>query len=153
MRVDMSVVLTAHQKDVWGLDDKGQRAVIGVGPDCYDKLPYELDLTINVQKIGPRRVGKIGKSRLLGFPENDIFEFNFDTFAGMYGRDIIDADSKPLDLASEEQVAEIQRLLGIVKLADGQEAKWLTAASAETWAEVDRDKADKVIDALRAKLV
>lgn len=153
MRLDMSVILTCHQKDIWGLSDKGQREVVGAGPDAWEKLSYELDLCINVQKMGVRRIGKIGKSRLLGFPENDIFDFNFETFAAMYGRDVIDADSTPLELASVDQVQEILRLLSVVKLADGQEAKWLAAAGAEKWAEVDADKADKVITALKAKLI
>lgn len=152
MRLDMSVILTAHQKDVWGLNDKGQREAVGVGPDCWDKLPYELDLTINIQKIGPRRVGKIGKSRLLGFPETEIFEFTYAGFSERYGKDVIEAESKPLVLATPEQVAEIKKLLDTVKLPDGQAAKWLSAASAETWDEVDEEKAAKVITALKTKL-
>jgi hypothetical protein len=152
MRLDMSVVLTAHAKDVWGLNDKGQREVIGIGPDVWDKLPYELDLCISVQKIGPRRVGKVGKSRLIEFKENDTFEFEYEEFAERYGRSIIEAESKPLVLATPEQVAEINRLLDTVKLPEGQAAKWLAAASAETWEEVDEDKAAKIIGALKSKL-
>lgn len=151
MRLDMSVVMTAHEKDVWGMVS-GKREAIGVGPDCWDKLPYELDLTINVQKQGSRRVGKIGKSRLLGFPESEIFDFTYEAFAERYGRDVIEADSKPLVLATSEQVAEIQRLLNIVKLPEGQEEKWLAAASADTWTDVDEDKAAKVIASLKSKL-
>lgn len=153
MRIDMSVVLTAHQKDVWGIGDNKQREVVSVGPDVWDKLPYELDLTINIQEAGPRRFGRIGKSRLKAFPKNETFNFDFETFAEMYGREIIEAESKNLDLATDEQVAEITRLLDIVKLAEGQEERWLAAASAETWSEVDADKAAKVIEALKAKMV
>jgi hypothetical protein len=138
--------------DVWGLSDKGVREVVGVGPDCWAKLPYELDLTINIQKLGPKRLGKVGKSRLLGFPEATTFEFTYAEFAERYGRDVIEAASKPLSLATKEQIAEIERLLNTVKLPDGQADKWLSAASAETWAEVDEDKAEKVITALKAKL-
>jgi hypothetical protein len=152
MRLDMSVLLTAHQKDIWGLDDKGNRAVVGVGYDGWDKLSYELDLCVNVQKIGPRRIGKIGKSRLLGFPENDVFDFTYAEFANRYGRDVIEAESQPLVLASAEQVAEIIRLLDVVKLPAGQADKWLAAASAETWTEVDADKAEKIIAALKTRL-
>ena len=152
MRLDMSVILTAHQRDVWGLNDNKQREVIGVGYDCWDKLSYELDLCINVEKKGTKRLGKIGKSRLLGFPENEMFEFIYPEFAARYGRDVIEANSKPLSLATPEQVAEIHRLLDTVKLPDGQAAKWLAAASAETWEEVDTDKAVKVISALKAKM-
>jgi hypothetical protein len=151
-RIDLSVVLISHQTDVWGLNDKGVREVVGVGPDCWSKLPYELDLCINVQKIGPRRIGKVGKSRLLSFPEATTFDFTFPEFAERYGREVIDAESKPLTLATPDQVAEIERLLNTVKLPDGQAEKWLSAASAETWAEVDEDKAAKVIGALKAKL-
>ena len=152
MRLDMNVLLTAHQKDLWGLNDKGQREVVGVTPDTWDKLPYELDLVINVLKIGPKHIAKIGKSRLLGFPEAATFELTYDNFAERYGQNVIEADSTPLSLASEEQVAEINRLLATVKLPDGQEAKWLSAASAETWEEVDEDKASKVIAALKQRL-
>lgn len=152
MRLDMSVILTSHQKDVWGLNDKGQREVVGVGYDCWEKLSYELDLCINVQKLGPRRAGRVVKSRLLGFPEADLFDFTYEAFAERYGRDVIETESKPLVLASAEQVAEIRRLLDTVKLPDGQAEKWLAAASAETWDEVDADKALKVIAALKAKL-
>lgn len=151
MRLDMSVILIAHQKDVWGMVN-GQREAVGVGPDAWEKLSYELDLCVNVQKLGPRRVGKVGKSRLLGFPEGDTFDFTYEEFARRYGRDVIEADSKPLDLATAEQVAEIKRLLDLVKLPAGQADKWLTAASAETWEEVDAEKADKVITALKLKL-
>jgi hypothetical protein len=153
MRLDMSVILTAHQKEVWGLNDKGVREVVGVGPDTWEKLPYELDLTINITKAGPRRLGKIGKSRLIGFPETETFDFTYEAFADRYGKDVIEADSKPLVLASPDQVAEIRRLLDTVKLPDGQADKWLAAASAETWDEVDADKAEKVIAALKARLV
>lgn len=151
-RIDLNVVLIAHQVDVWGLNDKGVREVTGVGPDCWAKLPYELDLCINVQKFGPKRIGKVGKSRLIGFPEASTFEFTYPEFAERYGKDVIEAESKPLTLATEEQVAEINRLLDTVKLPDGQADKWLAAASAETWAEVDEEKAAKVIAALKAKM-
>lgn len=152
MRLDMSVVLTAHQVDVWGVSAGGQREAIGVGPDVWAKLPYEIDLVINAVKQGPSRYGKIGKSRLLTFPEGKTFDFTYQTFAEMWGQDVIEADSTPLLLATDEQVAEINRLLDLVKLPDGQAAKWLAAASAESWAEVDQDKVLKVIAALNARI-
>jgi len=43
-------------------------------------------------------------------------------------------------------------LLGIVKLLEGSTEKWLTAAQVETWEEMEADKADKVIQVLKAKL-
>jgi hypothetical protein len=150
MRLDMSVVLTAHQKDVWGLN-KGQREVIGVGPDVWDKLPYELDLTINVEKLGPRRIGRIGKSRLINFPENDIFEFNFETFAEMYGREVIEKEAKPLVLASDEQVEEVRRLLSVVKVAEDWTEKCFKKANCEDWPEMDAELIAKAIEFLKLR--
>lgn len=153
MRLDMSVVLTCHEKDVWGISDKGQREAIRVGPDIWDKLAYELDLTINVQKLGPRRVGKIGKSRLVAFPENDIFDFDFDTFAEMYGREVIEKETKPLDLASPEQIAEVQRLMGIVKMPDDWQDKIFKKTGAESWSEMDSDKVEACLKMLKERIV
>ena len=80
MRLDMSVIQTTYQVDVWGVNERGQREVIGVGPDCWaSALPYELDLCINLQKIGPRRVGR-SEISLFGLSEADPFEFNYPVF-------------------------------------------------------------------------
>lgn len=151
-RMDLSVVLIAHQKDKWGLNDKGVREVVGVMADCWEKLPYELDLTINLQKQGARRIGKVGKSRLIGFPELSTFDFNFPEFSERWGKDVIGAEAQPLKLAGADQVAEIHRLLAVVKLPEGQADKWLNAAGAEGWADMDAEKAEKIIGALNAKL-
>jgi hypothetical protein len=151
MRLDMSVVLTAHQRDVWGLKN-GQREVTGVGPDTWDKLPYELDLTINVEKLGPRRIGRVGKSRLVNFPENEMFDFDFETFAERYGREVIEKEARPLVLATEDQVAEVRRLLSIVKMPDDWTDKCFKKANCEDWPDMDSELIAKVIDALREKL-
>ncbi len=151
-RIDMNVILIAHQTDIWGLDDRGQRAALGVGPDCWAKLPYELDLCVNVMKQGNRRLGKIGKSRLLGFKEGDVFDFTYPEFASRYGTDVIESDSKPIALAAAEQVEEIKRLIGAVKLPEGQVEKWLSAASAESWAEVEAEKVVKYIEYLKGRI-
>lgn len=151
-RLDLNVIFIAHQKDLWGLNKAGQREMIGYEADAQEKLQYDLHLSLRIAKTGPSRRAFVGKSRLTGFPEGENFEWTYAAFAERYGKDVIEAESKPLVLATDEQVADIARLLGIVKLADGQEGKWLAAAGAEKWAEVDADKADKVIAALKAKL-
>ena len=64
----------------------------------------------------------------------------------------MEREVRQIVVASPEQVAEINHLLGIVKLPEGSIEKWLTAAQVETWEEMEADKADKVIQVLRAKL-
>ena len=146
-KLDMNVIIIAHEKDVWGKDGKE-----GVTFDCDPKLEYLLHLCLNIQKLGPRRFARIGKSRLPAFKEGDTFDWNFAGFAERYGRDVIEQEAKPIVLATPEHVAEVKRLLETVKLPEGTIEKWMTAASATDWSEFEADKIEKVIAALKAKL-
>jgi len=153
MRLDMNVLFVAHETNEWGLNPKsGQREEIGKLPDIFDKLIYELDLTLHLQKRGPQRIAIVRKSRLLGFPESDTFPLEYAEFAARYGKDFIEAESKPIVLASAEQVAEITRLLDVVKLAEGEFEKLLTKASADSIQELNEDQAAKTLAWLNKKI-
>lgn len=151
-RLDMNVVLIAHEKSKWGVDAKGNRSEIGVTFDAYEKLDYELDLCLNVVKNGPQRLARVTKSRLIGFKDADAFPWSYLDFANLYGKDVIEKESKQITLATAEQVSELNKLLSIVKLPDGQEDKWLKAAGAEVWEDVDTDKIAKCIEALKERI-
>lgn len=151
-RLDMSAVFIAHQKDLWGLSDKGQREVVGVTYDGQEKLEYDLHLILNIIKTGPTRRARIGKSRLTGFPEGEMFPWSYEEFATRYGKDVIEQESKPIIIASAEQVSEIKRLMETVKLPDDWAEKVLKKASVEDWEEMDADIIDKCIASLKAKL-
>ena len=45
-RLDMNVIFIAHQKDLWGLNDKGLREMIGYTYDGQEKLEYDLHLIL-----------------------------------------------------------------------------------------------------------
>lgn len=151
-RLDMNVILIAHEKALWGRDNKGERAEIGTTFDAWDKIEYELHLCLNIIKLGPDRKAKVGKTRLLGFTEGDVFPWSYASFAERYGRDIIEKEAKPVSLATAEQVAEIGRLLATIKIPDGQVEKWFTAAGVTTWEEMDDEKAGKIIEHLKGKM-
>lgn len=151
-RLDMNVILIAHEKPLWGLDGKGVRAEIGVTFDAYDKLSYELDLTLNIIKAGPNRLARIQKSRLIGFPDGDSFPWSYEEFAKRYGKDVIEKDVVQVVLADAAQLEEIKKLLEIVRLPEGETDKWLTKAGVENWSEMDQEKIEKCIIALKARL-
>lgn len=151
-RLDMNVILIAHEKALWGVDGKGNRTEIGVTFDAYEKLSYELDLTLNIVKAGPNRLARIQKSRLLGFPDGDSFPWSYDEFAKRYGKDVMEKAAVQITLASVAQVAEIKGLLEVVKLPEGETDKWLKKAGVEDWPEMDADKMEKCIAALKAML-
>lgn len=153
MRLDMNIWFVAHDTAEWGADPKtGQRTEIGRIPDVWDKLIYELDLTLSAQKRGNSRVAVIRKSRLTGFPDLDTFPLEYPEFAQRYGKDFIEAETKVLTLADEKQVAEITRLLGIVKVTEAEIEKVLTKAGAATWAELSTEQADSTIKWLTKKI-
>jgi hypothetical protein len=151
-RLDMNVVFVAHEKAEWGQDDKGQRVETGKVEDCWEKLRYELDIAFQVQKRGPRRVASVRKSRLLGFPEGETFDLDFDTFASRYGKDVIEKNVETIVTATDAQVSDIVRLVDLIKLPETEVAKFLTKARAESWSEMSTQDAQKFIVWLQKKI-
>jgi len=153
MKLDMNVWFVAHEIAEWGLDPKsGQRTEIGRAPDVWDKLIYELDLTLQAIKQGPARIAIVRKSRLTGFQDSERFDLAYATFAERYGKDFIEAPTKQITLATPAQVAEIKRLLEVVKVTSAEIEKVMTKAGAESWEEFSEDHADKTIKWLGKKI-
>lgn len=151
-RMDLNVILICGEVAEWGQDGKGERVQVGQTFDCWPRLEYELDLAIQVVKQGPSRLGKIRKSRIAAFPQTATFPWTYEDFSARYGREIVEEDAEPVTLATEEQITEIARLLGIVKLEEGTVDKWLAAANVSAWEEMDTAKVSKAIDHLKLKL-
>lgn len=146
-RLDMSVLLICHERDVWA-DGK----VIGKSFDGYDKLEYELDLIMQIVKQGPSRKAKIGKCRLEQFRESELIEWSYKSFADRYGIEVIEAAAVPTTPATAEQIRVIQQLVGIVKIDDDTRSKWFEKAGVDSWGEMDAETIQKCIDFLTAKL-
>lgn len=149
-RLDMNVLFESHETTEWGLVN-GQRQEIGSQPDVWDKLIYELDLTLRLEKRGNSRIAVVRKSRLLGFPEGDQFPLEYTEFALRYGKDFIESEVKPIVLATEAQVTEIKKLLEVVKIDEKEIEKILSKANSETWAELTTEQATATITWLRKK--
>jgi len=152
-RLDMNVILIAHEKGVWGKDGSGQPTVIDQTFDAWDKLEYELHLCLQIIKAGSSRKAKVRKTRLVGFPDADTFDWSYASFAERYGRDIIEKKATVLTLASEAQISELNRLLEAVKMPDGWLEKCLDKAGAATVQEVDAEKMDKLIALVKERVV
>lgn len=152
-RLDMTVILVAHEKPLWGIDAKGQRAEIGVTFDAYDKLEYELNLCLNITKEGDSRKARVRKSRLLEFPDASNFEWSYARFAELYGKAAIEKKSEAIKLATEEQIKEFNTLLETIKVADDWLEKCLTKFKAAKIEELDSDKLEKMIEFLKGKKV
>lgn len=148
-RLDMNVILIAHEKPEWGQNGKGERVEIGATFDCWDKLEYELDLALNIFKAGPNRSARVRKSRLIAFPDGDVLPWSYAEFAKRYGVDVINREGKQVMLATDAQLEEINKLLEIVKLPDGQKDKWLAKEAVEAFSDMDTDKLASLITHIR----
>ncbi len=151
-RLDMNVVLIAHEKPLWGVDSKGQRSEIGTTFDCWDKLEYELHLFLQIQKSGNNRTALVRKSRLQTFPDNDRFDWSYPAFAERYGKAVIEKSTTPIKLASPDQLDELQELLSIYKLEEGEKEKWFKKAGVEDFGEMSADTMQKIIDYINKKI-
>jgi hypothetical protein len=146
MKLDMNILFIAHEISEWGIDAKtGQRQEIGKIADVWDKLVYELDLTLQCVKQGSSRIAIVRKSRLIGFEDLSRFPLSYSEFSERYGKDIIESESVTITLATAEQLAEITRLLGVVKIEPATIEKWKTKAGAEDFSEFTTEQAQGVI--------
>lgn len=146
-KLDMTVILICHERPLWANEKQ-----IGVTYDGYDKLEYELHLCLNIVKQGDSSKAYIKKSRLAGFQDTSNFEWSYDEFARRYGKDILEQTAKPINLATPEQLAEVNRLLGIVKLSDtDKQDKWIHENAADL-SEVEAVKMEKIINHLKGKI-
>ena len=148
---DMNVILTAHQKDIYG---DGMKKV-GFGSDSMKGDEHIFDYVFQlVMDAKGRRMAltkkeraEVGKAK---FPVE--FEWSYKNFLVYYGKDELERESIPMAMATSEQVAKVKELLGIVKVEDSFETDCLTKADVDTWDELPSEKIQKVIDLLQKKL-
>jgi hypothetical protein len=146
-KLDMSVIFIAHEKTNW-VDGESE----GVTADVWDKLEYELDLSMRIQKQGASRVAIPRKSRLLGFEEGKSFPWSYEEFAARYGKDVIERKAKIIVLATPEQVAQIKLLLEHMKVTDEQIAKMYSQAGVTDWSEMTTESIEKAINYFKSKI-
>lgn len=146
-RLDMNVIIIAHEKALWA-DGEQQ----GVTYDCWDKLEYELHLSLQIIKAADKRVAKVRKSRLVGFIDASTFPWSYQDFAERYGKAVIEKRGQSITLATLEQLKEINDLLEVVKLPEGTKEKWLTAANVSKFSEMDETKIKSLINHLKERM-
>lgn len=150
-RLDMNVILIAHERNEYGLVS-GKSEVVGKTFDCWDKLEYILHLALHITKTGPTRRAGVRKTRLLGFPEGDSFEWSYDSFADRYGRDIIEGERKKSVVASPEQLSELSELMDKVKMPDDWLEKCLKRGKSERVEDMESHAIEAMIKMLKDKL-
>lgn len=134
-RLDMNVILICHQKDKWGRAN-GQLVNEGVTFDGFEKMEYDLHLALNVTVNG----AKVVKTRLGGFPLGATFPWSFKEVEKRCGDGVMLRPAAPVELASAAEVAEVKRLLEVVKIDPNWESDAFEKAGVSSWEQMDRDK-------------
>lgn len=149
-KLDMNVILICHQKDKWSKVG-GELQNLGVTFDGFEKLEYDLHLCLHIQAgFGSKSsTATVHKTRLEGFPRGQTFPWSFQEFAERAGSAVMLRPAAPVDVASKEQVDEVQRLLKSVKVDDDWADKALSKAGVTEWGEMDSEKITKCINFLK----
>lgn len=144
--LDMTAVLICHHKEKWERK-AGELTHAGTTFDGFDKMEYALDLWIEAFREGSERFFIVKKSRIETLPEGDIHKLDFSKFSDLYGKDVIAGDSKPIELASAEQVQDLNILIKALNVSPETVEKWLEKESCESFADMKADRISTYIAA------
>ena len=150
LSLDMNVLITAHQKDQYGLEMQK----IGVQPDSMKGDSYLFDLVFRLEKNGNKYIAITEKERAeIGhsqFP--DTFEWSYDNLVKFYGKDTIEKEAVPVIMANPALIKEVEKLVEVIKVDPMVIEKWFDKESAETWLDFTQARLEKCHDYLLAQL-
>lgn len=147
-RLDMTIALVCHSKAKW---ENGQPTG-STTFDGWDKLEYDLNLWIELIQTGKRRDIVVRKSRIEGFILGNSYPADYETFAKLYGSEVINKPSEQITLASVEQIAQVKHLVGVFNISEEDQKKALKKYDVEAYEELSSEEIQKIIDNLKSKL-
>lgn len=156
--LDMTVLLIAHSKIQY--ERKGKEIVnAGTTFDFFDKTDYLLDLWLEVYKSPtPNNEWKDGKlivrkSRIESMPQGLIFDMNYDKFSELFGKEIIERKPVPLQLATEEQLIQLNKLMEALNVSEEAKSKVLKGFKSESFEELTSENIQGCIESLNKKIM
>lgn len=141
-KCDMNIILICHSKVKW---ERRGKDIIDAGTtfDGYDKLEYILDLWINILRGG--KTFEVKKSRVLGLKQGDSYPLTYDEFAGLYGKEVVEREAVPVQLATVEEVARLLTLIEGLKVDQEQQEKWLKKLGVDEYSEASSEQIQSLI--------
>jgi hypothetical protein len=147
MALDMNVVITAHAKTEYG--DNLRK--LGYTFDGWRQLDYWFDLVIELGKKGRKRNGKVVKTRIETFPDEDVFEWSYDAIKARYDASTLEREAQAVKLATPQQVGEMNALLNVVRLPEGLVEKWFSKANIDQWEDMPAEAMSKCLDYVKSR--
>lgn len=148
-KLDMNVILICHSKSKWSRKGK-EIYQDGTTFDGYNKLEFILDLWVEILPTG--KTLTIRKSRIESLPQGQAMPVNYEKFADIYGREIVEEPPTPASMASEEQVMRILALIDALNINPAQVEKWFKRVGVESWDEMTSDQIESLNKTLNNKI-
>jgi hypothetical protein len=149
-QLDMNVLLIAHAKDRWeGQGD--DRKLVGTTFDGWTKLGHDMNLQAEAIRVGAVTFMRVYRSKYECLIRGQEIPMTYEAFAKAYGKDVMERKPEGLIIATPEQVAEIEKLAGILRMDEEELTSWLNKAGAEMVQDLSKDNADKFIKYLDKK--
>lgn len=150
MQLDMNVIITSHQKDVYGPGF----SKMGVTYDSMKGEDYLYDIVFHIVQRGKDRFAETIKERAVPgeqkFP--DEFPWSYENFLKFYGADIIKKEATPVKLASNELVERAKKLVEVIKVPETQIEKWFNSSDVDSWDEMKEDQITKCIGLMEQRI-
>lgn len=149
-QLDMNVLLIAHAKDDWQGQGKDRKCV-GTTFDCWPKLGHEMNLQCEAIRVGGVTFMRVKRSKYECLIRGQEIPMTYDAFSKAYGKDVMERKPEGLIIATADQVDEINKLTGILKVSDEDMTSWLNKAGAEEVQDLSAENAKKMIEFLDKK--
>lgn len=151
LALDMNVIVTAHQKDVYG----SNFSKLGTTFDSMRGDDYLFDLIFQIVKKGNQRIALTIKERanINGnkFPEE--FEWSYENFLKFYGKEIIEKEATPVLMADKETIDRVVNMVNMIKIDESVIIKWFQKADVQDWSEMSKEQINGCEAYLNKKLV
>lgn len=148
INLDMNVIVIAHAKKEYGDEMK----VLGETFDIWEGVAHLMDLVINIQEQGKKRMAIVKGSREYGIENGDRFEWSYEELAERYGREILEKDAAPQALATHKQLEEINKLFEVLEVSEQYIKKILDKYKSDTLEEMPKEKIQAWIDQLKKRI-
>lgn len=147
-KLDMSIALVCHSKAKW---ENGQP--VGVTTfDGWDKLEYDLNLWLELVQTGKRRDLVVRKSRIDGFVLGNSYPADYETFAKLYGQDVIEKPVEQFTLASPTQIVILKDLVATFNVSEEDQKKALKKRDVDDYDELSSEQVEEMIANFNSKL-
>lgn len=144
---DFNLVCVAHVKQKFE-----NNVASGVQPDGAKNIEGDMGIVLQLRRAAQGYPSNAWVTKWRRDPEDTRgkippqFPLTIDNFCKIEGSNALDRNREPVQLATEEQLAKLDKLLSIVKVPDTDIARWMKKAGVESFSEMPFDVIQKCIE-------